>query len=97
MSLAGRSLESFAAEVLKKCAVAPAPYRFGRKTFIAALALTVEEREKLVAAHRAGFLELSRADLTPAFDRKILDASELVIDLGFIKPSFHFIAPPHGR
>lgn len=74
--------------------------RFGRfKVFIAPIwqrmraASSLEPmsegdfKEKLVAAHRAGFLRLTRADLTPAMAPQLVAASEVP----YLNAVFHFV------
>lgn len=75
-------LRSFAHAVQEYLARIPidSPYRFGRhKVFLAALPVldTRSGRRLLIEAHRAGYLRLSRADLTPAMDRELVRASEI--------------------
>lgn len=65
----------------------------GKKAFIAAIlpGSKVGDRvckEMLVAAHRAGYLTLSRCDLTPAYDRAVIQASHTT----YLNAEFHFIA-----
>lgn len=87
------SLVDFAAAVLERCARVEAgnPHRFGRKVFISALEPSKTTKQLLVEAHREGLLELSRADLTPAFDRGLVEASETA----YLNATFHFVAPRH--
>lgn len=59
--------------------------RLGEKVLISAiapsLALPLEDlRRRLVDAHRAGLLELRRADLVAAYDRAAVAASEFVAE-----------------
>lgn len=92
-------LDAFAT-VVKELARANVEGRFGRhKVFIAPLwarARTeatlgrlseTEFKAKLVDAHRAGLLRLSRADLTPAMAPEIVAASEVP----YLNAVFHFV------
>ena len=85
-------LKRFADAALSRAERAPARYQFGRKTFIAALEPSRATKRLLIKAHRAGFLELTRADLTQAFDRRMLDDSEVV----YMNATWHFVSPPRG-
>jgi hypothetical protein len=93
------SLEELAARV-REFVREPAAARFGRdKVFIAWLVertQTVPElralgeavfKERLVAAHRAGLLSLSRADLTSAMSPDLVSRSAVT----YMNAVFHFV------
>jgi hypothetical protein len=95
----GEDLEAFASSV-REIARATDDGRFGRhKVFIAPIWNRVRTRSvfrsmnedefkaKLVDAHRAGLLRLSRADLTPAMARDVVEASEV----SYLNAVFHFV------
>lgn len=50
-------------------------------------------KQMLVAAHRAGLLELSRADLVQAFPKELVDASEIKVG----NADFHFVKFDEGE
>lgn len=93
----GTDLQSFATRV-QEIARASADGRFGRhKVFIAPIwnrargrFQSMNEHEfksKLIDAHRAGLLRLSRADLTPAMAPDVVAASEVP----YLNAVFHFV------
>lgn len=87
------------ADVVKAAALEVPAARFGRhKVFIGPIwnrlrenaRLEMKEGEfkaKLVEAHRAGLLRLSRADLTPAMGADLVSASEV----SYLNAVFHFV------
>lgn len=85
------SLKCFADETLAACygIAEDDGRRFGRKVFIAALGLSEAMRQRLVEAHRAGLLVLSRCDLVQVFDPELVKASEV----RYLTGEFHFVAP----
>lgn len=80
--------------------ISPHVCRFGRKSFLASVFELYRtsggnlERgawnDALIEAHRAGHLRLSRADLVPAMDREMVDASEVC----YGNATFHFVQLP---
>lgn len=90
---------SFAADVLTAAGAAQGGWFGDRKVFVSAVwealrsdprwsALTLDAfKQRLVAAHHAGALELARADLVAAMDPALVAASEIATG----PASFHFI------
>lgn len=70
--------------------------KFGSKAYLASVhrqmpGISWEEfSARVVAAHQNGELELSRADLTPALNRVLLDLSEVAHE----NARFHFVRLP---
>jgi hypothetical protein len=100
--LAGRVVgDDFAASV--RAAAAGAQGFGARKAFIAAVwdalrargsALSLDDvKRRLVEAHRAGELELARADLVAAMDPALVAASEIVTD----GATYHFVVREEPR
>ena len=88
-------LKDFAKAAQEFLARVPAdsPYRFGRyKVFLAAFPDLSSKhfRSLLVRAHQAGYLQLSRADLVPAMDRRMVEKSEIRGGPGGIS-EWHFV------
>ena len=92
-------LRAFANDV-KSAAVEATDGRFGRhKVFIGPIWERMRDarrgaamnedafKEKLVEAHRAGLIRLSRADLTPAMAPELVSASEV----SYLNAVFHFV------
>jgi len=93
----GASLRAFAKAVTDQAYAAPARFHFGRyKVFLAAVPGAFDSprmRERLWRAHQAGYLHLARADLTPAMERPLIDASEIRVG----HATFHFVVLPDNR
>jgi hypothetical protein len=86
-------LRRFADAVVYAARRAPESYRFCRyKIFIAALHPNQHTRRLLVEAHRAGFLRLARADLTPAMSKRMVKDSEV----GYMNAVWHLIDLSEG-
>lgn len=88
-------LKDFAAAAQEFLARVPAdsPYRFGRyKVFLVAFPDLSSKhfRSLLTRAHQAGYLQLSRADLVPAMDRRMVEKSEIRGGPGGIS-EWHFV------
>lgn len=88
-------LQDFAKAVQEFLSRIPAdsPYRFGRyKVFLAAFPDLSSKhfRSLLVRAHQAGYLQLSRADLIPAMDQRMVARSEIRGGPGGIS-EWHFV------
>ncbi len=96
-------LKTFAATVLE-LARGESVERFGdRKAFICTVLeawhladrTTCPRRDafatQLLAAHRAGLLVLSRADLVAAMDPELVRWSEVRVDGSLTSPTFHFV------
>jgi hypothetical protein len=82
------NLKAFAEAVLARCEKAEAGMKFGRKTFVAALQPSKVTREMLVKAHVAGYLRLSRCDMSQIFPRDLVAASEVK----HMHAAFHFVS-----
>jgi hypothetical protein len=83
-----RRLRAFAAAAKASANLAPERYRFGRsKVFIAALEPSRATKRLLVDAHRAGYVRLSRADLTQAMPRDLIEESETT----YMNATWHLI------
>jgi hypothetical protein len=98
-------LGEFVANVKNAIGRVPSEGRFGhRKVFVSAVwnalpsatrdAYTVAEfKSRLVAAHRAALLSLSRADLVAAMETASVQASEIVYDCA----TYHFVNDAGAR
>lgn len=87
-------MEGFAEAVRAALAALPADHggRFGRKVFISTVCAALggsaaDVRGRLFAAHRAGLIELARADFVQAMNPALVAASELQVD----GATFHFV------
>lgn len=93
------NLKNFADAVLSRARAVPegSPLRFGReKVFLVAIdgKPTKTMARMLFEAHRERFLTLSRADLIPAMDPKLVRDSEI----HHLNSAWHFVtAPPSQR
>jgi hypothetical protein len=98
MSMTRHDLSKLADDVRSSVASLPTehPGRFGHKVFISAARAALggdaalsdaEFKRQLFAAHRAGLIQLARADLVAAMDPVAVAASETQVD----GATFHFV------
>lgn len=87
------SLKNFVAAVIATAKNAPESMKFGRsKVFLAAVNPNKVTASMLLEAHGLGLITLSRADLIPAMDPAVVEASCIVRDMGSIRAEYHMIS-----